>query len=73
MDKLKTSITLRGRTPLYLDGELSGVAEYTVDLTGLLSVKQVNELQIRLDKAIDRASKKAAIEAADILRKLDRE
>ena len=75
MTKLKfepESLTLHHHTPVYIEDELCGVAHYEVDLTGLLTRAQAEELGQRIQTAQDRAVKKATVEGADILRRLEK-
>ena len=55
--------------PLFLAGELCGVAKYNVDVTGILTEAQLDALVVRIHEARARATKKVSTEAADFLRK----
>ena len=66
------SVTLHHAVPVYIEDELCGVAAYQVDLTGLLTEGQAEELGRRIKTAQDRAVKKAVVEGADMLRLLDK-
>ncbi len=75
MTKLKCepeSLTLHHSAPVYIEDELCGVARYEIDLTGLLTRAQAEELGRRIKTAQDRAVRKACVEGADILRRLDK-
>ncbi len=67
-----TDLTLHCDAPIYLGGDLCGSTYYTVDLADFMTIDQVEELGRRIDVAKKRAVKKATIEAADILRRLDK-
>ena len=66
------SITLSHTAPVYIDNELCGAVLYSVDLTGVLTKDQAVELGRRISAAQERAVKKALLQGADILRRLDK-
>ncbi len=71
-EKEPESVMLHHGAPIYIEDELCGVVAYQVDLTGLLTEAQAEELGRRIKTAQDRAVKKAVVEGADILRRLDK-
>ena len=55
--------------PVFLAGELCGVAKFNVDVTGILTEAQLNKLATCIKEAYARETKKVSIEAAEFLRK----
>jgi hypothetical protein len=71
-EDLKDKVTLEHMAPIYLENELCGITHYEVDLTGFLTRVQALELGHRIKTAQARAVSKAVVEAAEILRSMDK-